>query len=552
MPERRSDEEQAYAGRWVARLHGRIVGQGGTPDQARLAAGGSRQKENPEISFVRSAHPFPLSALIERVLPHLGQAEVYLAGGAVRDALLGRDSHDFDFAVQHDAIGLARQVARGLRADFYVLDEENEAARVIVKPDDGTRDVLDFAAFRGANIDADLAGRDFTINAMAFDPRNASILDPLGGGMDLRAGVIRACSDTAMRDDPVRILRAVRQAAALGFKIEGATRESMKAASRLLPNVSPERQRDELFRILDGPVPERALKALQVLGTLPDLLPELVPLKGTRQSPPHVFDVWDHTLSVIKQLTGILTTLGSDSEAARNREFFSGMLGLRLGRYREQIQKHLLRTLGPERSLRSLLFFAALFHDVAKPSTQSEDEDGRIRFLGHENAARAFVSERCARYNLSNDETSRVETIVANHMRFNSLVARMRAENEQPSRRTIYHFFRDAGDTGIDLVMLGLADQWGTRAHSLDQASWEPAVETARILMENYLDKPEQSVRPPRLLDGHDVMREYSLQPGPAVGALLEAIREAQATGEIHDRQEAIRFGRMWVQDTQS
>lgn len=550
MAESRSEKhDEAYAGRWVARLQGRIVGQGGTPTQARLAAGTSRHKEDPEISFIRPAIPVSLPPLVERVLPLLGQSEVYLVGGALRDMLIGRESHDFDFAVADHAIEVARRVARGLQADFYVLDEAYDAARVIVRPSDGPRDVLDFAAFRGADIEADLAGRDFTINAMAFDPATASILDPLGGGNDLRAKIIRACSGRAMQDDPVRILRAVRQAAALGFKLERATREAMKDAARFLPDVSPERQRDEVFRILDGPVPETALKALQLLGTLPYFLPELVPMKGVRQSPPHVFDVWDHTLAVIKHLTAIFTTLGPDSEAARNSEFFSGLLALRIGRFRQEIEKHFSRPLSPERSVRSLLFFAALYHDVSKPSTRSEDEDGRIHFLEHGNAAAAVVAERAGRYNLSNDELSRARTIVTNHMRFNGLAGRMQTEKEPPSRRAIYRFFRSTGEAGIDVVMLGLADQWGMREHTLDQASWEAAVEVARILLENYFQKPEESVRPVQLLDGREIMREYGIAPGPAVGALLEALREAQATGEVNDREQAVGFGHKWLKD---
>ncbi len=543
----RPADPSPYAGRWIAKVQGQIVAHGGTPKQARLAARLNRHKERPEISFMPPAFPLRFPPLLDRILPHLAGAEVYLAGGAVRDALLGRESHDFDFAVRERAIDVARQVAKAIHADFYVLDEGFDAARVIVKPTTGPRDVLDFAAFRGEDVDSDLAGRDFTINAIAFDPRTGTLLDPLGGGTDLRAKLIRACSDSAIRDDPIRILRAVRQAAALGFKIETETRESLKRASSLLPNVSPERQRDELFRILDGPAPEAALRALDMLGTMPFFLPELTSMKGVVQSPPHVYDVWAHTLAVIRHLAGVLETLGPDSEAVRNSEVFSGLLALRLGRYRQRIQDHFSRTVTPDRSLRSLLFFAALYHDAAKPATRSVDEMGQIRFFGHETEGASVAAERASRYNLSNDEASRIASIVGNHMRFNACVADMQREKEPPSRRAIYRFFRAAGDAGLDLVVLGLADQWGTREHTLDQESWNAALEVARILLENYLERPQESVEPPRLLDGNDIMREYGIQPGRTVGELLEAIREAQATGQVIDRETALRFGRDWL-----
>ncbi len=536
-----------YAGRWIARVQGQIVGHGGTPAQARQAARLTRHKERPEISFMPPAFPLRFPALIDRILPHLAGIEVYLAGGAVRDALLGRESHDFDFAVRDSGIDLARRVARAIDADFYVLDQDFGAARVIVTGSTGPMDILDFAAFRGKDVEADLAGRDFTINAIAFDPRNGTLLDPLGGAADLRAKLIRACTDSAIRDDPIRILRAVRQAAALGFKIEAGTRERMREASNLLPNVSPERQRDELFRILDGPAPDAVLRALEMLGTMPFFLPELLSMKGVVQSPPHVYEVWAHTLAVMRHLTGILGVLGPDSEAARNGDVFSGLLALSLGRFRPQLQHHLVETMTPDRSPRSLLFFAALYHDVAKPTTRSVDEKGQTRFFGHETQGALVAAKRASRYNLSNDEASRIESIVQNHMRFNVFVEDMQRSQQPPTRRAIYRFFRAAEGGGLDLVILGLADQWGMREQTLDQESWSAALSVARILLENYLERPQECIEPPRLLDGNDVMRAYGLQAGPTVGALLDAIREAQAAGEVSDRASAVQFGRDWL-----
>ncbi len=545
---RGEDEVSAYAGKWIARVRGQVVGNGGTPKQARLAAGVNRPKEKPEISFVPPSTPLRFPPIIQRIMSLVSGIPIFLAGGAVRDALMGRDSHDFDFAVPDHAVDVARAVARGLQADFYILDPTFDAARVIVRPKAGSRDVLDFAAFRGEDIDADLAGRDFTINAIAFDLSEGTILDPTGGGSDLRAKLIRSCSAHAMQDDPVRILRAVRQAAAFRFKIEVSTRQAMRQAGRLLPQVSPERQRDELFRILDGPEPEAALKALDILGAMPHFLPELVAMKGVSQPPPHVRDVWDHTLSVLRHLTDILDVLGPDSESARNRDILSGMLALSLGRYRAGIQQHVSAILSPDRTLRALLYFAALYHDVGKPAARSVTSDGKIQFLGHGDLGAQIALERATKYNLSNDEASRVESMVINHMRFNQFAARRQSEGELPSRRAVYRFFRAAGDTGMDLLLLGLADQWGMREHTLDQSTWESTLDVARLLLENLLEKPEESIKPPRLVGGTDVMQEYGIPPGPEVGAVLEAIREAQAAGEVSDRPSALQYGRAWLE----
>lgn len=542
----------AYAGRWIAQVQGRVVGHGGTPKQARLAARLARYKEEPEIDFVPPMIPLKFGPLIQRILPVLGEAETYLAGGAVRDALLGQESHDFDFAVRQNAIQLARSVAKVLGGDFYILDPDFEAARVILKSESSTRDVLDFAVFRGEDIDADLAGRDFTINAMGFDPRAGSILDPLGGATDLRSKVIRACSPTALLDDPARVLRGVRQAAAFGFKIAPETRQAMREAAPGLPKVSPERQRDELFRILDGPTPDAALKALDMLGAIPYFLPELSAMKGVTQSSPHVYDVWEHTLAVLRHLGNILTILGPDSETARNQDLFSGLLALKLGRYRTQFAEHFSRRTVPDRTIRSLLYFGALYHDVAKPATRTLDEQGQVRFLGHEVEAVAIAQGRGIKYNLSHDETSRIKLLVGNHMRFSQFVSRMQGEDELPSRRATYRFFHSAGDAGIDLIVLGLADQWGVREHTLDQETWDAAVEVARFLLENLWERPQESVAPPRLLSGDDVIGELGVKPGPIIGELLEAVRELQADGEIPDHESALTFARAWLEARQA
>ncbi|HLE90151.1 MAG TPA: DUF5678 domain-containing protein, partial [Anaerolineales bacterium] len=208
-----------YAGRWVARVRGKIIAQGGTPEQALRAAQKSRHKEKPEIIFMPV--PFSISPLVDKVRTILPDQEIYLVGGAVRDMLLNRLSPDLDFALPSNGVSLARRVANALDANFMVLDDERDTGRVIVTESDGTRTFLDFATYRGGStLEADLRARDFTINAIAFDLRTQTLIDPLNGASDLRAKSIRACSPTSLMDDPVRILRGVRQAAAFEFKIE--------------------------------------------------------------------------------------------------------------------------------------------------------------------------------------------------------------------------------------------------------------------------------------------------------------------------------------------
>jgi putative nucleotidyltransferase with HDIG domain len=447
-PSRSDDPNHPYAGRWVARLKGRTIGQGGTPEQARQAAKASRFKEKPEITFMPTNNSLTFSPLLDQVQDILKkEKDVYLVGGAVRDALLGLASKDLDFALPGDALRTARRVANKMGGSYYRLDDEHQAGRVVLNLDDGQYYVLDFAKFRGDTLYADLRGRDFSINAIAVALQQPQqLLDPLAGMADLQAKKLNMCSPSSLQDDPLRILRAVRFAANLDLKIEPKTRRAMRAAVESLPGVSPERQRDELFRILASPRPAASLRALDILGALEKVLPEIASLKGVEQSAPHVYDVWEHTLQTVSYLEKILAALDTEYDPDTAAELHTALVVLRLGRYREQISQHLSLRLNRERPLRPLVFLAALYHDIAKPLTRSVEEDGRIRFLDHENQGAPITSRRASKLRLSGEERHHLTAIVRNHMRPRNLAHEVRP----PSRRAIYRFFRDTGQAGVD------------------------------------------------------------------------------------------------------
>lgn len=544
-----SQATSVYAGRWVARVRGKIIAQGGTPEQALQAAQKSRHKEKPEIIYMPAL--YSQSPLVDKVRNILPDQEIYLVGGAVRDMMLNRISHDLDFALPSNGISTARRVANALKADFMVLDDERDTGRVIVSESNGTRTFLDFATYRGNTLEEDLRARDFTINAIAYDLRANTIIDPINGASDLRAKFIRTCSLTSMSDDPVRILRGVRQAAAFEFKIQMETRKSMKQAAHLLPNVSPERKRDELFKILEGQKPDASMRALEMLGVFPHLLPELLAMKGMEQSPPHIYDVWEHTLRVIGYLEAILGILLTDFNSQETRDSFTNLLTHHIGKFRKQIDAHFAASLNADRTARAVLFFAALYHDVEKPATKSVDVAGRIRFFDHDVKGADVAAKRGHEFNLSNDEVERVKQIIKNHMRFHFFTDQMEDKKREPSRKAIYRFFRDAGEAGIDLVLLGLADLRGTQGAKLPEVTWTAALGIAYILLENYFEKPEETISPPRLLNGNELMSEFHLEPGRIIGDLLEAVREEQATGKINTREEAISFSREWITEKQ-
>jgi poly(A) polymerase len=536
------DGMELYAGRWVAIVRDQVVGQGGTPEQARLAAQVSRSKEIPQVVYVPTTIPLEFPPIFDSVVAALpSDTPVYLVGGAVRDALLRRKIHDLDFILPGNAVKISRQIANRLGAAFFPMDEEYDTGRVILIGKDGSRLTLDFAAQRGDDLESDLRGRDFTFNAMAIDVRQPqAILDPLGGAVDLLAKQIRPCSPSAFVNDPIRVLRAIRQAAVFGFHIPPETRALIRSAVPLLPDISSERMRDELFRLLDGPRVAASIRALDMLGALFYILPEMETLKGVEQSPPHLDDVWHHTLNVVQKLEIVLAALAPDYDPEKAANLALGMLVLHLGRFRERLGEHFNGKLNADRPLRPLLFLAALYHDAGKPETRTTNGEGKHHFYGHDEAGAKIVDSRAISLRLSNPETERVRKIVRGHLRPTLL----EHDANIPTRRAVYRFFREAGEAGVDICILSLADTLGTSSDTFSQDQWSHHLAVIRCMLEAWWEHPGERVTPLVLVNGDDLMKELNILPGPLVGKLLEAIREAQAVGQVSTREEALEIAK--------
>lgn len=467
---------------------------------------------------------------------------VWLVGGAMRDVLLGRPLHDFDLAVENDAIAIARDVASRLDAPMYILDAERDSARVVTFDAQGTRLFLDIVRLRDSTIEADLAQRDFTINAIAADlTQPERLIDPFDGQHDIATQMIRAVGAHSLQDDALRMLRAVRLAAALSFKIESHTAARIRAMVNHIVDPSAERVRDELAQIVETARLSDSLLLLEDLGLLPILMPEVTAMRDISQSPPHHWDVFEHTLVMLELLELLLARVAgieSQGHAITSRvgvpqriwEDVDRVLGM----FRSRLNEHFNQIVSDERPTWSIFKWAALFHDTGKPLTRSVDDDGRIRFLGHERVSAQLVNERMHALRFSSNEIERAAATVRHHMRLLNLDADM------ITRRATYRFYRDAGEAGIDVLLHMLADHLATHGPDLDQERWLARVDMARRLLDEYFTRHEETVSPKALISGHDVMDALGVDPGPHVGEWLEAVREAQAAGEVTTRAEAL------------
>jgi len=306
-----------YAGHWVALVRGQVAGVGRSAEEARRAAQAARPKEKPELCFV-TVDGWQKDALLRHLWRFFKRqkAAVLLVGGAVRDGLLGRPLYDLDFVVDGDATALAAAVCRAFRGALVPLDPERGIARVVLRHT-GRRLHLDFARRQGGDWIDDLRARDFTINAIAVDP-DGRYLDPLGGRKDLASGRLRAASETAFRDDPLRTLRAVRLVAELGVTVEPETAVWIRRDAHLLPRAAPERIRDELVRILNAPDADHHLDMLNDLRLLGQVLPETTATQGIGQSHPHQWDVWTHTRMTVAAVERVLSCIGGSGGVSGN------------------------------------------------------------------------------------------------------------------------------------------------------------------------------------------------------------------------------------------
>ncbi len=537
-----------YAGRWIALTENdTVAGVGITLEDARLAGNSTHPKDRMRLLWV-SPHP-PHIAIpdwpmhdIQAFLP----ADTWLVGGPVRDLLLTRVPHDWDFATPQQAMALARRIADKLGAAYYPLDTERDTGRVVARrPATHHPITLDFAALRGDTIEADLHLRDFTINAMALSP-DGVLLDPTGGQRDLQSRLVRAANPHAFEDDPVRLLRAVRQANSLDFQIEAQTAATIRAQAGTIRSVAPERIQAELLSLLKSPQATRGLELLDRMELAQHVLPEVHALQSVEQSWPHYCsDAWTHTLATLATLEAILEKLRGNPIPAHTRPYTSiptwawPLLNTTLIPFQTALLDYLKTPVSNEITREDLVKWGALLHDAGKATTSTRDEQGLIHFYTHPEVGAAMTQARLEALHLPNKTIEFTCTLVKSHMRLIEL------RKNPPGRRAAYRFYRDTGDAGVGVVLLVLADTIAVWGPKLEKVHWSSLLHAVQLLFQAYFERNAEVVAPSPFLNGHDLMA-MGIPQGPAIGQLLEALREAQAGGDIVSHEDAEMFVQQW------
>ncbi len=485
-----------------------------------------------------------VSLLLTKVSSFLAKQDIqsYVVGGFVRDVLLGRDTADIDIAVASDALEVAPKVAMALGGKYILLDRANGVGRVVPiskgTPSTEGQWELDLSTFNGS-IEQDLARRDFTINAMAVELSQlgkgfsgAQLIDPFNGWDDLHQDMIRAVAETAFELDAARLLRAVRLAAELGFSIDKKTEALIQHYSYLIDTVAGERVREELLRLIAVSGAGQFLVYLDELGLLTTVFPELTQTKGVEQPKEHFWNVFDHSLR---------TTMAVDFLLRQGAWDYAGGEVLAAVPWSAVLAQHFEEEVSSGSTRGLLLKLAALVHDIAKPQTIAIDADGRIRFLGHAQKGAEIAVNMLERLRFSAKEVKLVETVIKHHLRPGQM-----SQEELPTRRAIYRYFRDTGDAGIDTLFLSLADHLATRGPHLDLSHWQEHVHVVEYVLSQRFEQVSIAC-PPKLVDGHDIINIFGMSPGPKIGEILEAVREAQASGEVTTREKALAYTRDYL-----
>ena len=467
--------------------------------------------------------------------------EAYATGGFMRDALLGVDIHDLDISVRADPLELGPELAEMFDGHYFPLDVERALVRVLMPEHDLHLDLLPLTG----SLEDDLLERDYTIDAMAA-PLNemaagsVRLTDPAGGLEDLRNRIVRLVSQEALVKDPLRLLRAVRLAAQLDFAIEPGTADAIRSRSRLLAEVAAERQRDELVQMLRTDRAATALRLLDEVELLDSLLPEAAVMREVEQPKEHNWNVFGHSLAAVEALDMMLCPDEPEGQPGASLwlELWAQLAWWDGGRdyFRAQIVPNTHRC--------ALMKLAGFLHDVGKPQTKTFEEGGRMRFFGHAHVGAEIAARAMRRLRFSSREVKFVSAMIEAHLRPLQM-----AQQGAPTRKAIYRFFRDTGDAGIDTLFLSLADHLGTVGPRVDPDGWRQHVSLVSYVIQKRLAGGEV-VEPQKLIAGEDIMDALDVPPGPLLGELLEAIREAQASGEVTTQEEAIALARRRIKGT--
>lgn len=431
--------------------------------------------------------------------------EGYLVGGAVRDFLMGKTTVDRDIVI----LG-AEEFAKKIDGTFIVLDEENKIYRVVLED---KINYLDISELQGGNIEEDLLRRDFTINAIAYDLQKEEFVDVTGGLNDLKNGVLRHIKDENFEDDPLRVLRAFRFISVTGFEMAEELKTAINKYKHLAFNPSKERIMYELLKLFGGKNASKTLILMDEFRLLEKLVPYVTEMKKVPPNTHHHLDLFHHVVETVRNIEELYENSSDSVKQHLDQIDFGGFSRI------------------------NHLKLAGFLHDIGKYSTWTIEENGRHRFIKHDDVGSKMCVPFLRSLKFSKKQIEYISCMIKNHIYPSNVVAA-----PELNEKVMMRYLRKMEDNVIDNIILAKSDRLSARGEAITEEIINDNLNGLDKLLNFYLEKRETMQPLPKLLSGYEVMEIKGINQSPDLGIILKALNEAQINGDVNTKDEAIEF----------
>lgn len=450
--------------------------------------------------------------IIDLIKQHYEDAEIYLVGGTIRDFCLEKDNFDKDIVVDKiEAKKFAQTLAESIDATFIPLDEENKIYRLMLKD---KINCIDIANLIGANIEEDLKRRDLTINSIAINLKTFEVIDITGGLDDIKLKKIRHISEKNFVDDPLRLLRAFRFQALLGFDVDEKTFEIIKKHISKINQPAVERIRYELIKLFEGEYAHISLINMDKTGLLEEILPVVKELKKVPPNLHHHLDLFSHSIEIVKQIQELYEKSAPEVKQHLEKVDFGGC------------------------SRFAHLKLAGFLHDIGKPGTWTIEElTGKHRFIKHDNLGSKMSLKILKDLKFSKKQSDYITKLIKLHIYPSHVVS-----TPDINDKIYMRFIRKMENEAIDVIILAMADRLSARGVEITDEIIEKNINNLQLLLNFYLNVKDSLVPLPKLLNGEEIMELLNLNPSKELGQIINALRDAQLEGEVITREQAVKF----------
>lgn len=436
--------------------------------------------------------------------------EIYLVGGTVRDFYMGLESTDRDIIVMdQEAREFALKLSELFQATFVPLDEENKIYRIVL-PD--KINYIDVTNPVGDSIEKDLMRRDLTINAIAVNIRTGELIDISGGVTDIMNKCINYVNELNFVDDPLRLLRVYRFQALYGFQLAPETINAVCKYSDLIHKPAVERINYELLKLFGGDYAHIALENMNKTWILEEIFPFVKELKQVPPNSHHHLDLFHHSIETVKQVQVLYNEAPDEVKEHLSRIDFGGFSRL------------------------AHLKLAAFMHDIGKFSTWTIEE-GKHRFIKHDDVGSKMSVKILKDLHFSNKQIDYISSMIKYHIYPSHVMT-----SPQITEKIMMRYVRKMDTNSIDAIILAQADRLSARGPEITDQIVERNITSLNMLLRFYLEARETLKPLPKLLSGNDVMQILNIKPSKRLGEIMDALHEAQISGDVITKEHAIEF----------